>query len=520
MRKKYLALVLVLALAFAFLAGCGKKEDTSAGDTATEEQVEETTEGEEEASSTTEEEAPKEEIQLCIGNYYYGSDHGSSYDSYMYFDGSSSTIEMKENAGYKALGDAIKSFSDELLESFKKECDNLAESAKEYYDPDDSNTSISSNYNTITPARVDSHVVSLSIENSSYGGGAHGYYSVVGATFDSETGKELALKDLGIDTDELEEYIVNFIKKSDYKDAVFDEYRTTIHDDLNGDFQTWYLTGDKLMIIFNPYEITPYAAGQVAVAVPLADLKNIDSKYMPVGKELYQATGSTEFDIDGHKVGLEINYNDDGYSMTGSMIVNGKKICKVLDGDYFYSYKVIHYRNENGDDYIIVTVTGDNDYSITELYKVDDEKVVLADTMNGSSFKNINEHSFAAVDRVDVLGTYSCDRRYAIANDKFEPVDEMYVIEDSDPKYKEYRKITVLKDIKVRIGEEDNFTDSTLKKGTNLYITYTDGKSIVGFETEEGEKGNFDITKEKDGYGIKIDGIDQNEVFDNLPYAG
>ncbi len=518
MRKKYLALVLVLALAFAFLAGCGKKEDTSVEESVTEEKVEKTTE--EEAEATTEEEAPKEEIQLKIGYHYYGEDDNAPEGSYQYFAGSTSTVEMKENQAYKALGDSIKSFNDDLLASFKEECNNLANSAKEYYDPDDSTSTSSSFYNTITPARVDSHVVSLSIENSSYGGGAHGYYSVVGATFDSETGKELALKDLGIDTDELEEYIVNFIKKSDYKDAVFDEYKTTIHDDLNGDFQTWYLTGDKLMIIFNPYEITPYAAGQVAVAVPLADLKNIDSKYMPVGKELYEATGSTEFDIDGHKVGLEINYNDDGYSMTGSMTVNGKKICKALNGDYFYSYKVIHYRNENGDDYIIVTVTSDNDYSITELYKVDDEKVVLADTMNGSSFKNINEHSFAAVDRVDVLGTYSCDRRYAIANDKFEPIDEMYVIEDSDPKYKEYRKITVLKDIKVRLGEEDNFTDSTLKKGTNLYITYTDGKSIVGFETEEGEKGNFDITKEKDGYGIKIDGIDQNEVFDNLPYAG
>ena len=507
-----------MTLVFSF-AGCGKNTSISSNDTSTTEKVKEATDNTEE-EVTTEEEKQAEEICLKVGNHYYGGDDAPYDDIYNYFDGSCDTIEMVENEDYNALSVAIESFSKYNLKSFLNECNSMVESAREYYDPDDSYNTSSSMYEYIVPARVDSKIVSLRLDTSSYGGGAHGYYATTGITFDSQTGKELTLKDLGNVTDELEDYICNYIEKSEYKEAVYPEYKNTIHDDLNGDYNCWYLTGDKLVVIFNPYEIAAYASGQVRIDVPLAELKGMESKYIRGASDIYEMGEGDLYKIGDNKIGVEIDYDDENYYiMTGKITVNGKKACDIVDGESFYSYKHFHYKDANGVDYIVVTTTSDNDYRINELYKVEGDKVTRVDRIVGGGFTNINERSFNSVDRLDILGTYSCDRRYKIANDKFTPIDEIYNI-DEDTRYIEYRTITAKKDMKARLEESGELKESTLKKGTKFYLIYTDAKSVVGFKTEDGVKGEFDITVDSDGYTVKVNGEDQNDIFDDLPFAG
>ena len=516
--RRIITFVLTLTLILSF-AGCSKKESVDADVTTTEEIKEAIEATEEEA--TTEEEKAAEEICLKVGNHYYGDEDAPYDDFYNYFAASCDTVEMVENESYKPLSVAIESFSKYNLKSFLSECNNMVESAREYYDPDDSYSTSSNMYEYIVPSRVDKKVVSLRLDTSSYGGGAHGYYATTGITFDSETGKELTLSDLGNVIDELEDYICNYIENSEYKDEVYPEYKTTVHDDLNGDYTGWYMTGDKLVVVFNPYEIAAYASGQISIDIPLSELKGLESGYMKDAAESYELGSDAPYEIGDNKVAIDIDYDEEySYIMHGKITVNGKKAIDIADGEYFYSYKHFHYKAADGNDYIVVTTSSDNDYRSSELYKVDGDKVTLLDKIEGGGFTNINESSFYSSDRIDILGTYSCERRYKIANDKFTPVDEMYVIEDISPEYRKYRTIVAKKDVKARLEENGELKESTLKKGTSFLLTYTDAESKVGFETTDGVKGEFDITLEKEGYGVKINGEDQNDLFDNLPFAG
>jgi hypothetical protein len=61
---------------------------------------------------------------------------------------------------------------------------------------------------------------------------------------------------------------------------------------------------------------------------------------------------------------------------------------------------------------------------------------------------------------------------------------------------------------------------TTLPVGTRLIPINTDGETYVHFITEDGTKGTIYVTFNSDSWGYSIDGIDEYDLFENLPYAG
>ena len=121
---------------------------------------------------------------------------------------------------------------------------------------------------------------SFTLEGSSYAylGGAHGMWGIFYVNYDTQTAKEIQLKDV---------FVANYEKR--LKEIVEKEYRIQSHigaDESLKDKLDWFdnkfilaeaigFGKDGLHLSYNPYEIKPYAAGGTNIVVPYALLTPI-----------------------------------------------------------------------------------------------------------------------------------------------------------------------------------------------------------------------------------------------------
>ena len=127
----------------------------------------------------------------------------------------------------------------------------------------------------------------------SYAGGAHPNSRVWTWNFDLATGDLVGWEQM---TDDIEgfrsflaEQIHTFLETEQMTDgmtwseALYPNYQETLP--LLLEAPNWYVEEGNLNIVFNPYDIAPYAAGSIAVNIPLADCEEYWNAY---GQEILQ----------------------------------------------------------------------------------------------------------------------------------------------------------------------------------------------------------------------------------------
>ena len=198
-----------------------------------------------------------------------------------------------EDNGYDALEDALEREGDEQEQFIEEDFANNLEVAREQ--AQDENASAALPYvteSTVQVKRADDTILSYTRTNYSYYGGAHPNTYYNGRNFDPKTGKELTLREVALDYDELYQYVLDALKARQEKEVsdgdgsiFFDDYETTVHDlfygaDGTGDFVVvqWFMTEKALYVVFNAYDIAPYAAGPSTVEIPFALLQ---ASYFP-----------------------------------------------------------------------------------------------------------------------------------------------------------------------------------------------------------------------------------------------
>jgi uncharacterized protein YjdB len=113
------------------------------------------------------------------------------------------------------------------------------------------------------------NLVSITQENYTYTGGAHGMNTLTAHTFGTKTGDELLLKDVlvipeaQISTELTAEFAVLKATNPRYSDIDLAEVASL----LNGSAK-YYLTDAGVCVYFDPYEVTYYAAGRVELIIP------------------------------------------------------------------------------------------------------------------------------------------------------------------------------------------------------------------------------------------------------------
>ena len=101
--------------------------------------------------------------------------------------------------------------------------------------------------------------------------GAHPSYYIEGFNFDIETGKELKLIDMINDKEELRNYLFDWCEKNKEEGGLFDEYKETINnylDNMEEYTLEYYVEDGKMNLVFQTYDIAPYAVGAIHIEVP------------------------------------------------------------------------------------------------------------------------------------------------------------------------------------------------------------------------------------------------------------
>lgn len=134
------------------------------------------------------------------------------------------------------------------------------------------------------------YLLSITYDDTSYLGGAHGYTGRYGHTFDIRTGRELTLADLTDNYDAFLSAAVDQLKDIISYGAEYAAYGLNdgYEDQLAGLFRdgNWYFNDEGLVLMANPYELAGYAAGLIEFTLPYAWLAyQIKADYLPAESE-------------------------------------------------------------------------------------------------------------------------------------------------------------------------------------------------------------------------------------------
>ena len=548
MRKRLVSTALICGiLSVSMLNGCGKKAaDTTAGTAAIQENSsaeETTTQAKESSAEETKAEEEGQENQEnqdsaaivpVTVDYSYDGDWK---DQKTLFSSKVAQIKLMDDS-HEKLQDALKALNQSALDDQKSVIDENKEYAEQEYasNPDMVEYTFDRD---ILVARSDETVLSMAVMEGSYLGGAHPFGMTTGRTYDTQTGKELSLKDVVSDYDGIYEYVKKQLEENYDQSMFFEDYQDTLQKmfyDESGDYGTvqWTISQTGLSIYFNQYDLAPYVAGSQQVDISFKEQPQLfQSKYV-VEKESYskviRENSSCFADVNGDGKEEEISYSvaRDEYGFGGAITVtcdgqtfDTAEVDKDASDAYgaygAYSSEGYVLHTSDGRTYLYLQHLDDNDYRYVNVFRLDQGRpsYVGYEGMAWYNTQILDPDSFMLYTRLDVLGTYYGMKRYHVdeaglpASD-----DEAYVINESS-------MLRSTRDLAVTILEKNGSeTEATVLSGTGYTIFRTDGASYADAHLNDGRDCRIQIKEGSRGWGWDIDGVSEEECFEWLPYAG
>ena len=185
---------------------------------------------------------------------------GKTYQTIKY-----AVVTYKNNKALQSSLNALNADMKRDAEDFKRQNkSSIREFIKENPDMQDAEYSHTSD---ISFTRNDAKYLSLTefvYENTM---GAHGMYTQSGHTYDVKTGKKKALTDFIKDKEELRVFLKNWLSEHAVELGVFENASETIDDYIDGKYQLQFYISNGLTVMFQPYDIAPYAAGLIEILV-------------------------------------------------------------------------------------------------------------------------------------------------------------------------------------------------------------------------------------------------------------
>ena len=119
-----------------------------------------------------------------------------------------------------------------------------------------------------------------------FDGAAHPNTYSISATYDLEAGKMLVLADLFQPGTEylslISTYCLDELRAGPFGEALFEEGAQPTEEN----YARWNITPEGLLITFDPYQVTAYAAGPQLVVIPYSELQSIIEPQGPIGEFL------------------------------------------------------------------------------------------------------------------------------------------------------------------------------------------------------------------------------------------
>lgn len=177
-----------------------------------------------------------------------------------------------ENDKIQRLLDVVNADLKEGAENFKLDnIEYVREAAKDFDMPDYRYEYDSTD---VVATEMNDKYLSLRIFTYENMMGAHPTYYIEGHIFDVKEGKELKINDLVKDKETLRNFLYDWCDKNRESAELFDEYKSTIDDYLAGEYELQcYMEKDEIYVVFQIYDIAPYAAGAMHIKLPVEILR-------------------------------------------------------------------------------------------------------------------------------------------------------------------------------------------------------------------------------------------------------
>ena len=557
MKKKRIAaagLAVIMALT---AAGCHQtsKEDTA--QTTVKENRDE--------KDTSKEQIEKEETEKKVLHPYIHTDSVSGYvnsaDGSVQINYSLKTgglvLSDEEAAAYPELNQALTLEYDTLKKNTQEDLNNLKESAEEMveYMQGDDNMQLIAEYAPYV-LRADENVVSYEQFYDDYYGGAHGYHSYAGFTFDTKTGKKLDLYDVITGEESVKAGIIQELKnKYASEDGLVEN--NTPEEDADAFFEyvdskdqsgavAWSLGADRLNIYYNPYNIGSWALGIVSVSLPF-------EKYPDAVKEEYKM-GPSDYSV---KIGIYADYSADIYNDGSFSDVsvypdgtddyansalriqiqdeNGQVTSRVFDDMYYFTMEAYYVKTGNRH-FLHVFTHSENDWTADNVYEITNGQIRDLGYVEGTPALiryeyNYNEDSLftnsedvAAYNdpgalylekTMNAFSTYSGSRHYHVGSSGLLESSDPYVAGPAEIVVTVKKALTVKK---TDASGRENGKTEVIPVGTKLYFYMTDNESYVIFRYDGDQYGK--VSMYNSDWPQKINGEELESVLDGLIFAG
>ena len=513
MKKRLQTLVMLGFIAMLGINGCTKEQEAPVVEETPEIIVEEV-----EIPEEVVEEVEEEKIPLTIHvdtkskRYYF--ENGEEANLYLQY-----CDVTVEGDAYENLKRNIENWSMERSEQLRSLYNSFGEVASseeesEYFFG-------YSLYQTVSTARADGAVVSLLEDDYQYEGhAAHGSMYREGINFDSATGNRLTLADLFYDyaafAGEAKERVVYELREK-YGEELSEDYVTTV-DNLwkDGAEPQWYLDASGIVIVLQEYSVGPYAMGMPEICLPYAEFAPyIKVEYLPqntAGVASFQANQEIFLNLPGieEEVSMMLVCEVQEDAVTNSLWLGQNEL--PMD-DYLALGDA--YLLKNGDDiYCMIEADMASDDYVTYIYRLTNGVIEKVEEIYGAiDAGNMNAHEVTMESWINILGTYGGAKNYHFDEEgNFVTEDTEYIFRRND------YALTTTVELPVSIND----VESTLPAGSHIILNATDGETYVKFTIQEtGEIGILKVVRDKDEYyKISIDGKDESECFEMLPYAG
>lgn len=514
MKKRMKQLAALGVAAMLVLGGCADEPEKQT--------VAETPEIEAEEVAEPEEEPVEEEVEASIPLSIHIDTNNKTYyfedgdDEYLFLQYCTVTVEGDE---YENLKRNIENWSLErseglrsLYTSFEESAAADAQNSEEFYGY--------SLYQTVSVARSDERVVSLLDDTYQYTGGAHGTAYREGVNFDSQSGKQLAFKDIFSDyenfKEEASERIIYYLKEN-YGEELFDDYIETVEGMWQDDMEPeWYLDGSGIAIVLQEYSVGPYVIGTPEIHLSYSEFKHyIKEAYLPgtsegvarfeENQEVFLALPGEE---EAYPMMLQCEWEEDIPSCSLWLGQNEKPL------DTFATLNGAYLVRSSEDVFCLVEVDMASDDCVTYVYRLTDGVIEEIAQVDGAvDAGNINSNEIVIESYVYLLGTYEGVKTYIFdENGGFSTADTEYILHQN-----EY-VLTTKADLSVTLDG----SESILPSGSHIILNATDNETYVSFTIQEtGQTGVLEIQRaEDDFYNVTINGINENDCFEFLPYAG
>lgn len=399
-------------------------------------------------------------------------------------------------------------------------------------------------HSDVDVTRADERVFSFKTRYEEYIGGPHGYYSTVGHNYDTASGRELSLRDVAADYDGIYEYVCAYLEACNEENWLYEDYREIVkklfyeENEENG-VLSWYFTDNGITVHFDHYVLSYYASGSVDVEVPYSETGLFLPEYVldksswviPMSEYVEM---SADVDGDGEKEAVSYSIDRSVYETGGFITVTCSGLSlstgAVDTEDYYvnggYSSEGYLLHTSEGKTFLYLEHLSDNDSRYLTIFDLSDGVPRYVGGSDGGFYEYpvMTPDAFILFERFDVLGTYRAYQICHVGADGIPESEEtVYRLAYSSADAEQYRvTLTSVRELEVTMLEQNGTEGAkeTLVSGTVYTLIATDGASYVDAELDNGQRCRLHLEKSDKGWGWSVNGVDEDECFEFVPYAG